>query len=81
MQQIFDTLLKNKLFSKQSKCIFAQPQVEYLGHIIRGDGVATDLVKIEAVVKWPPPENVALTGYYRRYIQYSGFYLQPLFQP
>lgn len=55
--------------------------------MIRGDGVATDPIKIEAIVQWPIPENVTqlsgflgLTGYYRRFIQNYGFICKPLFQ-
>jgi hypothetical protein len=42
LQEVFQFLLDNKLFLKQFKCFFAQPQLEYLGHIISGAGVATD---------------------------------------
>lgn len=66
--------------------MFGQPQVEYLGHMIRGDGVATDPIKIEAVINWPTPENITqlrsflgLTGYYRRFIQDYGYICKPMF--
>uniref|UniRef100_A0A8R7RBY6 Reverse transcriptase domain-containing protein n=1 Tax=Triticum urartu TaxID=4572 RepID=A0A8R7RBY6_TRIUA len=49
LQQVFETLKEHHLYIKASKCVFAQPQVEYLGHVIRADGVATDPVKIQAV--------------------------------
>jgi hypothetical protein len=51
-------------------------QVKYLGHVISGNGVATDLAKIEAIISWPLPKSVTqlnsfvgLTGYYKRFIQ------------
>lgn len=57
LEEVFKTLQENQLVVNLSKCTFAQPQVEYLGHIIRGDGVATDPIKIEAITQWPAPEN------------------------
>lgn len=88
LQQVLEVLQSHQLYAKLSKCTFAQPQVEYLGHVIRGNGVTTDPTKIEAIVQWPTPENVTqlrsfldLTGYYRRFIQNYGFICKPLFQP
>lgn len=59
-----------------SKCTFAQPQVEYLGHIVSARGVSTDPAKIESIQSWPTPHTptehrgfLGLTGYYRRFIK------------
>jgi hypothetical protein len=75
--QVFEILQANHLSIKQSKCFFAQQQLEYLGHIISGAGVATDPHKIQAVQNWPVPQNtkqlrgfLGLTGYYRKFIQH-----------
>uniref|UniRef100_A0ACD5WWA8 Uncharacterized protein n=1 Tax=Avena sativa TaxID=4498 RepID=A0ACD5WWA8_AVESA len=86
LQQIFTTLREHKLFAKRKKCTFAQPKVEYLGHIITRQGVATDPTKIEAIVKWPTPTTVTelrsflgLAGYYRRFVKNYGIICKPLF--
>ena len=42
LQQVLEVLQTNQLYLKQSKCSFAQTQLEYLGHIISAAGVATD---------------------------------------
>lgn len=49
LREVLQILRKNRLYAKLSKCTFAAPQVEYLGHIISGKGVETDSKKIEAV--------------------------------
>jgi hypothetical protein len=78
-------LKDNKLFIKKSKCSFAQQQLEYLGHVIGVQGVATDPSKIQAVKDWPTPTSVkqlrsflGLAGYYRRFIRQYGVISRPL---
>jgi hypothetical protein len=41
LQQVFETLSQHHFFAKPSKCIFAVPFVDYLGHIISEKGVTT----------------------------------------
>jgi hypothetical protein len=81
------TVLRNHdLKAKFSKCTFGQPQVEYLGHIISAQGVATDPSKIMDIIKWKIPHTIkklrgflGLTGYYRRFIKGYATICQPLF--
>lgn len=84
MQHLSEVL---KVFeeSQQKKCAFGQRQVEYLGHIISGEGVSTNPQKVAAVEKWPNPRTVkdvrgflGLTGYYRRFVQAYGMLAKPL---
>jgi hypothetical protein len=76
LRVVLTTLRTHELKAKLRKCIFGQPQVEYLGHIISGQGFATDPKKIEDIVQWKTPNTVkklrgflGLTGYYRRFIK------------
>ncbi|GKA83145.1 putative mitochondrial protein [Tanacetum coccineum] len=62
-----------------------EEHLEYLGHVITGEGVATDPSKIEAIKNWPVPSNLkqlrgflGLTGYYRRFIKRYAMVSQPL---
>ena len=43
------------LCSKQSKCVFGQKKVEYLGNIYSTQGVHVDLSKIDAMKNWLHP--------------------------
>lgn len=86
LELVFFTLQENQLCAKLKKCTFGQSKVEYLGHVIYGDGVATDPEKIVAIATWPAPSNVTqlrsflgLTGYYRRFISHYGITCKPLF--
>jgi hypothetical protein len=47
---VLQILRQHQLKAKLSKCTFGQNQVEYLGHIISGQGVATDPSKIADIV-------------------------------
>ena len=54
---VLEVLAKNQLYAKMSKCMFACLEVEYLGHIISGEGVKTDPKKILAMQEWPVPKD------------------------
>jgi hypothetical protein len=58
LQLIFQTIRENQLLLNKSKCHFALPRVEYLGHFITKEGVSTDPIKIQAVSSWPLPKSL-----------------------
>jgi len=39
LENTFQILVTGKFSLKLSKCMFAQKQLEYLGHVVAGDGV------------------------------------------
>lgn len=51
-------MVHHQLYAKMSKCAFGVPTVEYLGHVISAQGVATDPKKIQIVQQWPIPRNL-----------------------
>ena len=65
--------------------MFGCLEVEYLGHLIFGQGVRIDPKKIEAMVNWPIPTSVkalrvflGLIGYCRKFVKDYGAIAAPL---
>jgi hypothetical protein len=72
LQRLKDAGLK----LKPSKCHLLQKTVSFLGHVVSGDGIATDPEKTRAVNEWPVPTClrdtrafIGLCSYYRRFIK------------
>lgn len=53
LKLVLEVLRENELYANKKKCNFAKARVEYLGHIISGQGVEVDLEKIRSIVEWP----------------------------
>jgi hypothetical protein len=62
LQEVFQTLAAHQFFIKASKCLFVQQSLEYLGHVITAEGIATNPSKIQAINRWPVPTNVGIEG-------------------
>ncbi|GKD19634.1 putative reverse transcriptase domain-containing protein [Tanacetum coccineum] len=73
---VLELLKEEKLYAKFSKCKLWLRGVQFLGHVINGDGIHVDPSKIEAVKNWEAPRTpsevclfLRLAGYYRRFIK------------
>ena len=53
LENTFQILVTGKFSLKLSKCMFAQKQLEYLGHVVAGDGVRPVPEKVQAIQGWP----------------------------
>ena len=49
---VLELLRKEKLYAKFYKCEFWLREVQFLGHVINGEGIHVDSSKIEAVKNW-----------------------------
>ena len=59
LRRLLQRLYEKGLRCRMEKCSFAQPSVEYLGHMLSQKGIATG-PKVEAVQKMPAPTNVPI---------------------
>lgn len=73
---VLERLAKHQLFAKRSKCEFGLRQVEFLGHLVGGDGIRVDPAKVAAIREWPTPACVkdiqsflGLANYYNRFVK------------
>jgi hypothetical protein len=84
---VLDRLREAQFFAKLSKCSFGQTSIQYPGHIISDQGVATDPEKTMVMEQWSMPTTITelsgflgLTGYYRKFVQKYGIVTKPLTQ-
>ncbi|GKA96276.1 putative reverse transcriptase domain-containing protein [Tanacetum coccineum] len=73
---VLELLKKERLYAKFSKCEFWLLEVQFLRHVINGDGIHVEPSKIEAVRSWKAPRTpfevhsfLGLAGYYHRFIE------------
>ena len=77
LQRLLDRLHDKGLRCKREKCSFAQPQVEYLGHMLHRDGIHKGH-KVDAVLNMPEPSDVTSLKSFLGSVQCCtpSFYLQ-----
>jgi len=76
LEQVLERLRRVNLKLKPSKCCLMQGKVNFLGHVISGEGIATNPEKVRLVKEWPTPRDLrqlrsflGLAGYYRRFVK------------
>ncbi|GKA04316.1 reverse transcriptase domain-containing protein, partial [Tanacetum coccineum] len=76
LRLVLELLKKEKLYAKFSKCDYWLREVQFLGHVLNGNGIHVDPSKIKAVKNWKAPRTLTevclflgLAGYCRRFIE------------
>jgi hypoxanthine-guanine phosphoribosyltransferase len=85
LKEVFEQFRKYSIKLEPDKCEFLKRELTYLGHVITAEGVQPDPKKVEAVVRFPAPENerdvkafLGLVGYYRKFIEQFSALAKPL---
>ncbi|GFR18274.1 hypothetical protein TNCT_577671 [Trichonephila clavata] len=75
LKEIFRRLDENGLVLKISKCIFAKPEVDFLGHHVSGSGIRPTTERIQAILDFNRPSTVkqlrrflGMLNFYRRFL-------------
>ena len=71
---------------KPKKCALFRREIEFLGHVVRSDGIHTQPEKVSRVRDWPQPQSkkqvrsfLGLTAYYQRFIPNYASKAAPLY--
>ncbi|GJU21924.1 putative reverse transcriptase domain-containing protein [Tanacetum coccineum] len=85
LRLVLELLKEEKLYAKFSKWEFWLREVQFLRHVINGDGIYVDPIKIESVRKWEAPRTpsevrsfLGLAGYHRRFMEKFSKIAKPL---
>ena len=85
LRKVFLRPREAKLKLKASKCSFFKKHIQYLGHLVSGDGIEPLPEKLEAVENMPPPKTqkevrqfLGLVGYYRKFVPKFADIARPL---
>jgi hypothetical protein len=70
VNKVLDTLQREKLYVKLSKCEFGKTSLVYLCHIVGGGQLKIDPSKIDVIVNWPKPKSVIEVQIFLVVVQY-----------
>jgi len=58
LAMVFEALRANQLFLKKFKCVLAQTEIPFLGHIVGQGYIRMELSRVKAIEDWVEPKNV-----------------------
>ena len=87
LKLVFERLCKADLRLKMEKCNFLNKHIQYLGHMISGDGITPVPEKLESIQVLPClntqkelKQFLGLVGYYRKFIPCFADLARPTYQ-
>ena len=85
LRTLFERLRSADLKLKEVKCNFLKKHIQYLGHIISGEGIDPVQEKLESIQNMLPPRNpkevkqfLGLIGYYSKFVPHFLDLASPL---
>ena len=85
MRQLFQRLREADLKLNREKCSFFKNHIQYLEHLISGEGIKPLPEKLESIKEMPPPTTpkevkqfLGLIGYYRKFVPRFADVARPL---
>ena len=68
---VFQCIREARLKLAPPKCTLLEPKVDYLGHVISGQGISTDPKRIQAISTWPALISITQL---RGFLELSSYY-------
>ncbi|XP_025160298.1 uncharacterized protein LOC112589822 [Harpegnathos saltator] len=83
--EVLIILKQYKFELNYDKCLFLRKEIEFLGYIVRANGITLNQRHVEAITKFREPRSthqvqqfLGLTGYFRRFIKDFALKARPL---
>ena len=85
LEHVLQRFERANVLLQPAKCVFAKPQMQYLGYILSREGITASPDKVKAVRQYPTPRSVkdvrsylGLVSFYRRLIPKFAEIAKPL---
>jgi len=85
VKQVLHTIQMAHLTLNLKKCVFANAEIDFLGHHVGLHGIEPRVQKVEVLLRFPQPDNrkqvqslLGLAGYYRKYLAHYSDLTLPL---